>query len=110
MNVAELYRALDERFPSTLSCDWDNDGLMYCFDKSKQVKKVLITLDVTLDSIKYAVENGFDTIISHHPLIFKPISHLDFEGATGARLKELIKHDISVMSFHTRLDCVFPFN
>jgi dinuclear metal center YbgI/SA1388 family protein len=79
---------------------------MYCFDKSKQVKKVLITLDVTLDSIKYAVKNGFDTIISHHPLIFKPITHLDFEGAVGARLKEIIKHDISVMSFHTRLDCV----
>lgn len=106
MTVGELYLILNEKIPAEYSCDWDNDGLMYCFDKNKQAKNVLITLDVTLNSINYAVKNGFDTIISHHPLIFKPITGLNFEGAVGARLKELVKHDISVMSFHTRLDCV----
>ncbi len=106
MTVGELYSILNEKIPTDYSCDWDNDGLMYCFDKNKQAEKVLVTLDVTLNSINYAVKNGYDTIISHHPLIFKPISHLDFEGAVGARLKELVKHNISVMSFHTRLDCV----
>lgn len=106
MTVGELYSALNDKFPTDYSCEWDNDGLMYCFDKSKEAKKVLISLDVTLDAIDYAVNNGYDTIVSHHPLIFKPLTCLDFEGATGKRIKKLIKHDITVISFHTRLDCV----
>lgn len=106
MTIGELYLELSKKIPKELSCEWDNDGLMYCFDKNKQVEKVLVSLDVTLETIDYAVKNGYDAIVSHHPLIFKPISRLDFEGAVGARLKELIKNDITVMSFHTRLDCV----
>ena len=106
MTVKELYNILEDSFPSSLRAEWDNDGLVYCFDGKRQVKRVLITLDVTLKSIEYAVENGFDTIISHHPLIFKPISALDFSGVVGERLKKIIKNDLNVMSFHTRLDCV----
>ena len=106
MTTGQLYEKLSEIIPKKLSCDWDNDGLMYCVDKERQVKRVLISLDVTLDVINYAVSKDFDTIVSHHPLIFKPLTCLDFEGAVGARLKKIIKHDITVMSFHTRLDCV----
>ncbi len=105
MTAGELYSFLDERFPVDLRAEWDNDGLMYCLDKNKSVKKVLITLDVTVECIEYAAKNGYDTIVSHHPLIFRPLSCLDFSGAVGKRLKMILKNDITVMSFHTRLDC-----
>ena len=42
MNVRELYNYLDERIPSSLSCEWDNDGLMVESDGAREVKKVLI--------------------------------------------------------------------
>lgn len=97
--MKQLYEALDTAIPSCLSCEWDNDGLMCCPDEEREVKKVLLTLDVTGKTVEYAAENNFDVIISHHPLIFFPL-----KSVVSPKLIKLIKNGISVMSFHTRYD------
>ena len=99
MTVASLYERLEARFPRALSCEWDNDGLMCCPDSQAEVNKVLFTLDVTARAVDYAVAEGFDLIISHHPMIFRPL-----KDVTDPRLIRLIQNGIAVMSFHTRLD------
>ena len=71
MTFYELYKILDERFPTSLRCEWDNDGIMCTSNLENEVKRVLIALDVTMDTVRYAIENGFDTAISHHPLVFR---------------------------------------
>ena len=106
MTVIELYGQLCERIPGELSCEWDNDGLMCCPDRAKDVRKVLITLDVTDEAVAYAAEGGFDVIISHHPMIFKGLKAINEENYISAKAIKLIKSGISVMSFHTRLDAV----
>ena len=102
MNVKELYTYLDNRFPASLSCEWDNDGLMYASSLSKEVKRVLVTLDVSESAVEYASENSFDVILSHHPLIFKPLKSIREDR--NRKIVNVIKNDITVMSFHTRLD------
>lgn len=104
MTFYELYKAFDVRFPKSLSCEWDNDGIMCADDLSKPVKKALIALDVTDEVVKYASKKGFDTIISHHPLVFKAQKSLCECNYTQRKLISLIKNDIRVMSFHTRFD------
>ncbi|MBO5374514.1 MAG: Nif3-like dinuclear metal center hexameric protein [Clostridia bacterium] len=104
MTFYELYKALDAKFPKSLSCDWDNDGIMCADDLKKPVKKVLIALDVTNETINYAIKKGYDTIISHHPLVFKAQSAICECNHTQKKLISLIKNGIRVMSFHTRLD------
>lgn len=106
MTVHELYRALDEKIPAALRCEWDNDGLMCEPDPEREVKKVLFTLDVTDDAIGYAIEEQADVIISHHPLIFRPLRALNSGDLTGNKLLRLVKAGIAVFSFHTRLDRV----
>ena len=106
MNITEIYNILNKKIPCELSCPWDNDGLMCCPDGEREVKKVLITLDVTGSAISYAKENGYDLIISHHPFIFKGLKAINGDSHTALGAMELIKGDISVMSFHTRLDAV----
>ena len=106
MKVIELYRYLDSHIPSSLSCAWDNDGLMCCPDENDEVRKVLVTLDVTDDAIARAKDIGANVILSHHPLIFKGIKSLSQNGVVSSRAIELIKAGITVMSFHTRLDAV----
>ena len=59
MNVRKLYNELDARMPRSLSCSWDNDGLMCCPDGNKEVKRVLVALDVTGAVVEYAKNNGF---------------------------------------------------
>ncbi len=99
MTVSELYKELDRLLPTSLSCDWDNDGLMCCPDGAREVRNVLLTLDVTGGAVERAINGGFDVIISHHPMIFKPI-----KSVVCRKITALVKANISVMSFHTRLD------
>ena len=58
MTVNELYVKLNERIPASLSCEWDNDGLMCSSDGEREVKKALVCLDVTVDAVKKAVSEG----------------------------------------------------
>lgn len=101
MTVTELYRSLENLIPRELSCDWDNDGVMCLPNGDKDVKKVLLSLDATDGAVNYAAKNGFDLIVTHHPLIFRPI-----KTVSDNRFVTAIKNDISVFSFHTRLDAV----
>ncbi len=104
MTFYELYKALDARFPQSLMCEWDNDGIMCADSLDGAVNKVLISLDVTAEAVDYAIKNGFDTIISHHPLVFKGQKAITPLNYTQKKLLSLIKNGIRVMSFHTRLD------
>lgn len=106
MNILELYKRLEERIPSALSCEWDRDGLECCPDRDKDIKKVLIALDVTDRVIEKAVSEGFDLILAHHPLFFGGLKNISVCSADGARAVRLIRGDVGVMTFHTRLDAV----
>lgn len=104
MTFMELYNKLSTYYPNELRCEWDNDGIMCSGNLNKEVNKVLISLDITCKTVEYAVKNGFDTIVSHHPLVFRSQKSLTPTNFTQRKLIELIKNDINVMSFHTRLD------
>ena len=106
MTVNELYRALEERIPRALSCEWDNDGLMCCPDREREVSRVLVALDVTAETVERAIAGGFDLVVSHHPLIFRPIGAVAPGEAVADRVIRLLLGGVSVMSFHTRLDAV----
>ncbi len=106
MKIGELYEKMSAYFPKELSCDWDNDGLMCCPDRERTVKKALCVLDITESAVDYAIENSFDLIVSHHPLIFRPLSSVDYEKYPSKKIIKLLQNGISAFSFHTRADCV----
>lgn len=106
MTVKELYEILSARIPETLREEWDNDGLMCAPDGTREVSRVLLALDVTEELVDYAIEQGFDLIVSHHPLIFKPVSAINEQNHVARKLIKLIENEIAVFSFHTRADKV----
>lgn len=106
MTVQEIYDKLCERIPESLREEWDNDGLMCASDDSIEVKRALVTLDVTEDIVDYAIANDIDLILSHHPLIFKPLRSVTEEDHIQRKVIKLIKNDIAVISLHTRADKV----
>ncbi len=83
-----------------LAYDWDNVGFQLG-DAEAEVKKIILTLDVTENAIKKAIKENVDLIISHHPLIFKPIKNI-----INPLYLKLIKNNISVFCAHTNLDLV----
>ena len=104
MTVKQIYENICQRIPEELSEPWDNDGLMCCADDSIEVRRALITLDITEEIVDYAVQNKFDLILSHHPLIFRPLGAITEDNHVSRKVITLIKNDVSVISLHTRAD------
>ena len=104
ITVRNVFDHLNKLADIKLAEKWDNVGLMLG-DFNSEVKNVLVCLDVTTTVVNEAITNNIDLIISHHPLIFKPLKSLDFTVDFKSNIiKSLVKNDISVISFHTNLD------
>jgi len=98
IRVRELVAAMERLAPAGLALDWDNVGLQLG-EPDWPVSRVLLTLDVTPGAVEHAVALGADLIITHHPIIFKPLPRL-----TDARLLRLAERRIAVLCAHTNLD------
>ena len=106
MTVKQLYEKLSARIPEELREEWDNDGLMCSPDTDQTVHRVLVSLDVTENIADYAIEHNFDLIVSHHPLIFRPLRSLTDDDNVARKVIKLLDNGVSVFSFHTRADKV----
>jgi dinuclear metal center YbgI/SA1388 family protein len=70
----------------------------------KDIRKVLIALDVTYAVVEEAIQEQVDLIIAHHAIIYRPLPHLQTDTPAGRLYERLIKHDIAVYIAHTNLD------
>lgn len=99
----EIINAMEEIAPRHIAYSWDNPGLM-AGDKTAEIHKILVSLDIDDNVIDEAIREKADMIITHHPLIFRPISSVTSDNKTGRYLLKLIKNCINVFSAHTNLD------
>jgi dinuclear metal center YbgI/SA1388 family protein len=83
--------------------DWDNPGLQVG-DRNKEVVKILVSLDPTLGALREAVKRGADVLLTHHPLLFRPVSSVDESVYPGNVIAEACREGISVVAVHTNLD------
>ena len=67
-----VYDIIKEEVPFSRQENWDNSGLL--INTGKESEKVLVCLDVTEDVILKAEEAEAKIIVSHHPVIFTPVS------------------------------------
>lgn len=103
-NLKKVIEILDELAPFELAEKWDNSGLQIG-SHDLTIKKALIALDPTLEAVRMAVSKGAQLLITHHPLLFRGISCIDFNLYPGDVIREAIKNDIAVIATHTNLDC-----
>ncbi|WP_073997650.1 Nif3-like dinuclear metal center hexameric protein [Anaerococcus urinomassiliensis] len=103
MEIRELIDKLCEKYPLDLQEDWDNSGLQIG-NLDKELKNVLISLDLEEEGVDMAIENDCNLIITHHPYLFNGTKSIDFTDSFYNRLEKVIKNDISVFAMHTNLD------
>ena len=104
-DAAAIAAYLEERVPSNLKMDFDNVGLL-CGFPDREVRRVLVALDATLEVIDEAAEKDVQLIVTHHPVIFHPMKTLRTDDPDGRRLIAMIKHGLSAICLHTNLDVV----
>ena len=103
LRIKNIIDYIETIAPTSYAMEWDRVGLQIGSPK-KEVHRIMITLEINSDVLKEATDKGADLIVSHHPLIFKPIEKIDFEDPKGAMIQKIIQEDLHVYACHTNMD------
>ena len=101
--VAHIIDFLEKFAPPALAANWDNVGLLIG-DGNVAANKVMTCLTVTPETAAEAVELGAQLIVTHHPVLFRPVNRLTTRTAEGSMLLSLIKSNVAVYCPHTAFD------
>ncbi|MBQ6944766.1 MAG: Nif3-like dinuclear metal center hexameric protein [Ruminococcus sp.] len=99
VRISDIYSFLDEKYPLSLQESWDNSGYIVESD-SEKCSKILLTLDITNDSVDEAIYKKADLAISHHPVIFNPLKKIQVDTP----VYKLVRSGIGAICMHTNLD------
>jgi dinuclear metal center YbgI/SA1388 family protein len=103
MKLKEICGFLDAAVPLSFQEEYDNSGLQVG-NPEAEIMAALLTLDVTEEVLGEAIASGCNLIISHHPLIFRPLKQIAHRSHTERIVESAIKNSISIYSAHTNLD------
>ena len=103
MKLKEIIAALERLAPLHLQDEWDNSGLQVGFPES-DIRRVLVCLDVTEMIVDEAVARGCELIVSHHPLLFKPLRQVSDTTYQQRCVVRALAAGVSIYSAHTSLD------
>lgn len=101
--VADIALFLRQFAAVELAETWDNVGLLVG-DRSRRVERMLTCLTLTSDVAQEAIAARCEVIVTHHPVLFRPVQRLTADDPQGSLLLELIRAGIAVYSPHTGYD------
>ena len=103
MRCKDIISVLEELCAVSYAESWDNVGLL-AGRKDKEIDSVMLALDATDEVIEQALKKGASMLITHHPLVFQPLSKVTTEDFIGRRMFRLIQKDICYYAMHTNFD------
>lgn len=103
MKIEEFVKSMELLANPGLAEEWDNVGLM-CGSLSDEIHKVMICLDVTDEVVDIALKEHVNLILSHHPLVFKPLKRVIDDRTASGRIYKLVRNNIACYSMHTNFD------
>ena len=101
--VKDITNAIERIAPLQLQEDYDNAGFQVG-DPETEVTRVLSCLDITEEVVDKAIKTGYQLIVAHHPLIFRPIKKITPNDYISRTIMKAIKSNITLYAAHTNLD------
>lgn len=103
VTVSDIISCLNDIAPFSSAESWDNVGLLVG-NRSRVVRALLVALDPTNRLLDEARALGADTVVTHHPAIFRPLPAIDTADPTGRFLEQALGHKLNIIACHTNLD------
>lgn len=105
--VADLVGILEERYDPAWAEPWDAVGLA-CGDPDAQVRKALFAVDPVAEVADEAIAWGADLIVTHHPLLLRPVHGVPATTPKGRLVHRLITNGVALFTAHTNADVADP--
>jgi dinuclear metal center YbgI/SA1388 family protein len=103
LDLAAVVALLDRRYPPATAEPWDAVGTV-CGDPDQPVRRVLLAVDPTLEVVDEAVDWGADLLVTHHPLLLRPVHSVAATTAKGAAVHRLVRAGCALHVAHTNAD------
>ncbi|MBG9979864.1 Nif3-like dinuclear metal center hexameric protein [Facklamia sp. DSM 111018] len=101
--LVDLIKLLDHWYPLSLAEDGDPSGLHFG-DPQHVIQKVLVALDMRPQTVEEARKRQADTLLVHHPPIYRPIKRFDYNDPQVNMYRQAIQLDLNVFAMHTNYD------
>lgn len=103
MKVCDIVRLLEEEVPLGWQESYDNAGLAVG-NPEAEVERVLVALDATEEVVDEAIRVGAQMVVTHHPIIFRPIKQLAWANRQQRTIAKAIAAGVALYAAHTNLD------
>jgi dinuclear metal center YbgI/SA1388 family protein len=97
MKIFDITSILDHWASHSLQEDYDNAGLL-SGDPEATCTGTLCCLDITQKVLMEALETNCNLVVSHHPIIFKPLKSLAGDSMVNKLLIFAIKNNLAILS------------
>lgn len=101
--IGDIARVLEDWAPPGMAQAYDNVGLQVG-DPAQPVEAALLALDLTAAVLDEARATGATLVVTHHPLLFRPLKRLIPSDPAGGLALRLAQAGIALYSLHTNLD------
>jgi dinuclear metal center YbgI/SA1388 family protein len=101
--VADVVDAVHRRYDPATAAPWDSVGLT-CGDPAAPVRRVLLAVDPVAATVDEALATGTDLLLTHHPLLFRPVTSVAATTPTGHLVHRLVRGGCAHLAAHTNAD------
>lgn len=102
--VGQVVAVLAAAYPPRLAEAWDTGIGLTCGDPKFSVDTVLLAVDVERATVAEAERIGAQLLVSHHPLLFRPVQSVAADTAKGALIHRMLRAGIAHYAVHTNGD------
>ena len=103
MTIQTLVDAVGAAAPWGQAAEWDAVGLLVG-DGAAEVAGVLVALDATAATVDEATRRGCNVLLTHHPLLFKPVARVTATDPVGSLVLRMARAGVAHVAAHTNLD------
>jgi dinuclear metal center YbgI/SA1388 family protein len=103
VRLSRVTGLLDEWYDPSTAEDWDAVGLT-CGDPDQEVRRVLFAVDPAPAVVEEAVEWRADLLVTHHPLLLRPVHGVAATRPKGRTVHALIRAGCALFTAHTNAD------
>jgi dinuclear metal center YbgI/SA1388 family protein len=105
--LAGVVTVLEQMYDPAWARDWDAVGLV-CGDPAAPVRRVLLAVDPAPSVIEEALAWRADLVLTHHPLLFRPVHSVAATSPKGRAVHQLIRAGCALYTAHTNADVAAP--
>jgi dinuclear metal center YbgI/SA1388 family protein len=107
LTLADIVGIFEERYNPAWAESWDAVGLV-CGDPGAEIRRVLFAVDPVDEVADEALGWGADLIVTHHPLLLRPVHGVPATTPKGRLVHRLIRSGTALFTAHTNADVADP--